>query len=65
MLVKDETNARPSNCEGLVVVKTNQLVWDAVSSVARTNDLKLQKVETSVAKAANVLSKVVNSMASF
>ena len=62
-LIKDEINGRPANCEGLVTVKTNQLVWDAVSPSARTNDLKLQKLETSVIKAATVLSKVVNSMA--
>lgn len=41
------------------------LLWDTVSSVARANDLNLQKVETSGVKAATVLSKVVNSMANF
>ena len=44
-------------------MKTNKLVWDAVSPSARTNDLKLQKLETSVIKADTVLSKVANSMA--
>ena len=63
-LIKDETNGRPANCEGLVTVKTNQLVWDAVTPSARTNNLKFQKLETSVVKAATVLSKVVNTMAS-
>lgn len=29
-LIKDENNARPENCEGLKVVKTNQLVWDNI-----------------------------------
>ena len=40
-LIKDETNGRPANCEGLVTVKTIQLVWDAVTPSGRTNDLKL------------------------
>lgn len=62
-MIKDETNGRPENCDGLVTVKTNQLVWDAVTPAARTNDLKFQKIETSVIKAATILSKVVNKMA--
>ncbi|KAL4230183.1 hypothetical protein ACF0H5_010568 [Mactra antiquata] len=28
--VKDEQNPRPENCGGLVVVKTNAMVWDAI-----------------------------------
>lgn len=63
-LVKDEVNGRPANCEGLVTVKTNQLVWDAVTPTARSNDIKFQNIETSVVKAATVLTKIVNSMAS-
>ncbi len=60
---KDENNARPLNCEGLTVVKLNQLICDAVSPTARTNDRKMQNIETSVVKAATILSKVVNHMA--
>lgn len=41
--IKDENNARPENCEGLKVVKTNQLVWDIISPEARTNDRKNAK----------------------
>ena len=62
-LVKDEQNARPENCESLVVVKTNHLIWDAISHGARTNDKKLQNIETSVVKAATILVKSVNKMA--
>lgn len=62
-LVKDEQNARPENCDSLVVVKTNHLIWDAISQGARTNDKKLQNVETSVIKAATILVKSVNKMA--
>jgi hypothetical protein len=62
-LVKDENNARPENCEGLVTVLTNQMIWDGLSPSARTNDKKLQNVATSVIKAATILVKTVNKMA--
>ena len=42
-MIKDETNGRPENCDGLVTVKTNQLVWDATTPSARTNHLKFKK----------------------
>ena len=44
-LIKDENNARPENCEGLKVVKTNQLVWDIISQEAKTNDRKMQTLK--------------------
>ncbi len=53
-LVKDEVTPRPANCEGLVTVKTNQLIWDALGSTAKTNDRKLQTIETAVVKAATI-----------
>jgi hypothetical protein len=62
-LVKDEQNARPENFDSLVVVKTNQLIWDAISQGARTNDKKIQNVDTSVIKAATILVKKVNKKA--
>ena len=62
-LMKDENDARPENCEGLTVVKTNRLIWDAVSHNARLNDKKLQNIELSVVKAATILTKTVNNMA--
>ncbi|MES9884347.1 MAG: hypothetical protein ABW185_26165 [Sedimenticola sp.] len=62
-LVKDETTPRPNNCEGLTVVKTNQLVWDIMSPGARTNDRKLQTIESSVIKSATILAKMVNKVA--
>jgi hypothetical protein len=37
-LFKDKNNARPKNCEGLVTVKLNQLIWDSVSPAARTRN---------------------------
>ena len=62
-LVKDENSTRPENCEGLTVVKTNRLIWDAVSHNARLNDKKLQNIELSVVKAATILTKTVNNTA--
>ncbi|KAH3695034.1 hypothetical protein DPMN_082482 [Dreissena polymorpha] len=62
-LTKDEINARPSNCDGLVVVNLNLLVWDIVSPVARSRDKKLQTLETSIVKSASVLVKTVDKAA--
>ena len=54
-LTKDENNSRPENCEGLV--------WDIISPEARTNDRKMQNIETSVIKGSVILTKVVNKLA--
>ena len=62
-LVDDEKNARPENCEGLRVVRTNQLVWDIIPHFTQTCDKKMQNIEKTVVKAANILVKTVNSMA--
>ena len=62
-LTKDENNARPENCEGLTVVRTNQLIWNVISPYAQTADKKLQFIERSVVKAATILTKTVNEMA--
>ncbi|WAR05796.1 hypothetical protein MAR_021165 [Mya arenaria] len=62
-LVKDKNNARPANCEGLTVVRMNQLIWDAVSPAARTADKKLQNIESLIVKGATLLTKVVDTMA--
>ena len=37
-IIRDETHPRPENCEGLVTVKLNQLIWDIVSPTARSRD---------------------------
>ena len=62
-MLKDEKLARPANCDGLSVVKCNQLVWDLLSPNARTTDKKLQNIETSVVKSAIVLTKMVDQVA--
>lgn len=62
-LMKDDTNSRPDNCDGLVVVKTNQLIWDLISPYTQTCDRKMQNIEKSVVKAATLLAKMVNDLA--
>ncbi|XP_060587407.1 uncharacterized protein LOC132742916 [Ruditapes philippinarum] len=62
-MIKDEENPRPGNCDSLVTVKLNQLVWDIVSPTARSRDKKMQNMETTVIKAACVLVKTVDKAA--
>ena len=63
-LIKDPETRRPANCEGLVTVETNQEIWELISHKTRTNDEKLQFIETTVVKAATLIAKVVNSLTS-
>ena len=62
-IIKDEVNPRPDNCDGLLVVKTNQLIWELISPFAQTCDKKMQAIEKSVVKAAVLLCKTVNNLA--
>ena len=62
-LLKDDKLSRPPNCEGLSVVKCNQLVWDLISPNAHTTDKKLQNIEISVVKSATILAKMVDKTA--
>ncbi|KAK6185393.1 hypothetical protein SNE40_007638 [Patella caerulea] len=50
--------SRPKNCESLVTVKTNQLVWDFLSQSTRTMDKRIQNAQTSIIKGAVSLAKV-------
>ncbi|CAG2254935.1 unnamed protein product [Mytilus edulis] len=40
-LTKDENNARPENCEGLSIVRINQLMWNVISPGAQSADKKI------------------------
>ena len=62
-MIKDELNPRPGNCDGLVIVKTHQLIWDLIFPFAQTCDKKMQNIQRSVVKAAVLLSKTVNNIA--
>ena len=41
---------RPENCESLTKVHVNQAVWDNLSPPVRSQDAKMQKVQTSLFK---------------
>ena len=42
--------ACPQNCEALTEVKVNQLIWDNLSTNIRSQDLRMQKVQTFLVK---------------
>ncbi|XP_038067019.1 uncharacterized protein LOC119737026 [Patiria miniata] len=50
--VKDmyKTYNRPKNCEKVIPTKVNKLIWDNMSSSTRSQDVKFQKIQTSVIK---------------
>lgn len=41
---------RPENCDSLVTVKVNPLIWEKLRSETRSADIKLQKVQTLIIK---------------
>jgi len=53
---------QPENCEGLTKVQVNQLIWDNLSSTIRSQDLKFQKVQTSVVKGMTTLARVTDAI---
>lgn len=50
--LQEEMNriARPQNCEALTKIKVNQLIWSNLSAKVRSQDLCMQKVQTSLIK---------------
>lgn len=62
-LIKDENSPRPENCEGLQTVRMNRIIWDIMSSTARTVDSKMQKTETAIVKASVLLTNNLNKLA--
>ena len=53
---------RPKNCENLTKVRVNQAVWDNLSPAVRSQDVKLQKVQTSLFKSLCALTSTVNKL---
>lgn len=53
---------QPENCEGLTKVRVNQLIWDNLSSTIRSQDLKFQKVQTSIFKGMTALARVTDAI---
>ena len=41
---------RPENCESLTTVRENQSIWDHLTPAVRSQDVRLQKVQTSIFK---------------
>ena len=53
---------QPENCEGLTKVRVKQLIWDNLSSTIRSQDLKFQKVQTSIVKGMTALARVTDAI---
>lgn len=51
----------PKNCENLTKVRVNQAVWDNLSPVVRSQDVKLQKLQTSLFKGLCALTTTLQS----
>ena len=47
-IIKDENNPSLEICDGLVVVRTNQLIWELISPFAQTCDKKMQSMENTL-----------------
>ena len=43
-------NNRPENCDCLTTTKVNHLIWDKLKPDTRSNDIKLQRVQTNLVK---------------
>ena len=53
---------RPGNCESLMKVRVNQAVWDNLTSPVRSQDVRLQKVQTSLFKGMCALTVMINKL---
>ena len=54
-------SARPKNCEGLVAVQTNPLLWGNFSEKTKINDKKPQSQQKTLMSASAILTKIFNS----
>jgi len=61
-LMKDDRMNRPDNCDGLVTVHTDQMVWDLLFQNTKTVDNKMKNIQTIIVKGATVLTKVVDKL---
>ena len=52
----------PSNCEGLSETKVNSNMWNNLGETARSNDLKLQKVQKYLVKGMTAVATVIDSL---
>jgi len=53
---------RQENCESLTKVRVNQAVWDHLTPTIRSQDVKLQKVQTSIFKEMCALTTMIDKL---
>ena len=53
---------RPKNCDTLSKVSVNKVIWDKLTSNTRSQDVKLQKVQTTVIAAISAVAKAVDKL---
>ena len=51
---------RPENCESLTKVRVNQSIWDHLTPAVRSQDVRLQKVQTSIFKGMCALTTMID-----
>lgn len=61
-LMKDEKLTRPDNCDGLVTVQTDQVIWDILYPETKTNDNKMKSIQSVVVKSSTVMAKVIDKL---
>lgn len=51
---------RPENCASLTKVRVNQSIWDHLTPAVRSQDVRLQKVQTSIFKGMCALTNIID-----
>ena len=62
MGIKQDKMSRPENCEGLITVQTNQMIWDVLYPLTKTNDTKMKNLQTIIIKSATLVTKVIDKL---
>ena len=60
MKAKLDKIRRPGNCEGLVIPKLNTEIWHLLTSAARVQEVRAEKVQHKTTKAVTKLAQFVN-----
>ena len=59
---KLKNHPRPKNCDTLSKVSVNKVIWDKLTSNTRSQDVKLQKVQTTIIAAISAVAKAVDKL---
>ncbi|ESO84779.1 hypothetical protein LOTGIDRAFT_168451 [Lottia gigantea] len=51
---------RPKNCPALQTQEINKLMWDSIPSDCRTNDCKMQRIQTGLVKTSTAVAETMN-----